>query len=50
MDKYFVGMTNDIFKTPLTTHIYRGYTILPPAVGGSNVDVSILTTQDKVIF
>ncbi|KAK7602868.1 hypothetical protein V9T40_006842 [Parthenolecanium corni] len=40
LDKYFVAMVNDIFKTPLTTHIYRSYTVLPPAVGGSSVDIT----------
>lgn len=40
-------MVNDIFKTPLTTHIYRSYTVLPPAVGGSSVDVSILKNDEN---
>lgn len=36
LNKEFVVMVNDIFKTPLSSHIYRGYTILPAPVNPIN--------------
>ncbi|XP_065212309.1 fatty acid synthase-like [Planococcus citri] len=49
LDTYMVALTNDIFKTPIPSHMYRAYSILPAGSKPTNA-VEVVGGENRPVW